>query len=161
MSRIKELLKDPDSVLIFDIDGVLAICEWGEYNHFDMSDEEWNARYADGQMYYTEEFVSKKMQDFLKSRDMSRVFVVTVAESDAEGKDKIHFSNEYYNIPRENVYYVKNKASKLDKVLEIRKKFPNLDDRKILMIDDTIEVLNNIMENTNYTTVHISSFLDI
>ena len=41
MSRIKELLKDNNSVLVFDVDGVLAVLEFGERNHFGLNDEEW------------------------------------------------------------------------------------------------------------------------
>ena len=31
MSKIKELLRADDSVLVFDIDGVLALSEFGDY----------------------------------------------------------------------------------------------------------------------------------
>ena len=41
MSKIRELLKDPRSVLVFDVDGVLAVMEWGEYNHYGEDDETW------------------------------------------------------------------------------------------------------------------------
>ena len=41
ISQIKRLLQESDIVRVFDVDGVLALQEWGEYNHFDLSDEEW------------------------------------------------------------------------------------------------------------------------
>ena len=77
MSKIKELLKDKESVLVFDIDGVLALMEWGEYNHYNDNDEEWNKMCAEGINTYTENKVSKKMQDFLKNKDMNRIYVIT------------------------------------------------------------------------------------
>ena len=42
MNRIKELLNDEESVLVFDVDGVLAVLEFGERNHYYFSDEEWD-----------------------------------------------------------------------------------------------------------------------
>ena len=38
MSHIKELLNDKESVLVFDVDGVLALLEWGKYNHYNEND---------------------------------------------------------------------------------------------------------------------------
>ena len=37
----------------------------------------------------------------------------------------------------------------------------DIPDEKIIMIDDTPEILCDIQDNTNYSTAHISSFLDI
>ena len=44
-------------------------------------------------------------------------------------------------------------------VERIKKLNPNLEDKYFVMIDDTVEVLNHIMDNSNFSTVHISSFL--
>ena len=33
----------------------------------------------------------------------------------------------------------------------------NIDDRLIVMVEDTVSILNHIMENSKYTTVHIST----
>ena len=54
-----------------------------------------------------------------------------------------------------------NKKNKIDKLKIIKEKYPELEDYKIVMIDDTVEILNVIMDNTNFSTVHISTFLDI
>ena len=161
MSKIKELLKDKESILVFDIDGVLALLELGEYNHFDCSDEEWFERCANGINNYNEDKVINKMKNFLLSRDMSKVYVITVIGHDNEGDFKKIFANKYYNIPLENIYYVKSNKEKKDILLKIKNKHLDVEDNKIVMIDDTISVLNDIMLNTNFSTVHISSFLDI
>ena len=48
MSKIKQLLRSDDSILVFDVDGVLAILEFGEYNHYEMNDRLWNEANAKG-----------------------------------------------------------------------------------------------------------------
>ena len=73
MSRIKELLNDNDSILVFDVDGVLAILEFGERTHYEMNDELWKEANAKGINYYTKEKVSKRMQKFLKNKNMNNV----------------------------------------------------------------------------------------
>lgn len=161
MSKIKELLKDEESILVFDIDGVLALLELGEYNHFGLNDEEWFKECEKGINYYTQDKVINKMKNFLSSRDMSRIYVVTVIGHDNEWDFKKEFANKYYKIFKENVYCVKRNKDKKDILFKIKESYPALEDYKIVMIDDTVAVLNDIMENTNFSTVHISSFLDI
>ena len=62
MSKIKDLLKENDTVLVFDIDGVLAVLEFGKFNHYELDDIEWSKATEAGISYYTEDKVSKKMQ---------------------------------------------------------------------------------------------------
>jgi len=161
MSKIKNLLKETDNVLVFDVDGVLAVQEWGEYNHFDLTDEEWAKMSLNDYHFYTEEFVSKKMQNYLKDKDMSKVFVITKSYTPNEDESKIYFCNKYYNIPKDHIFTVKSNEAKLDVLIKISKAFPNINPHKILMIEDTVSILNDIKENTNFSTIHISSFLDI
>lgn len=161
VSKIKELLKADDSVLVFDVDGVLAVCEFGEYTHFNLADEEWDALYKDGVSLYDESKVSPRMQDFLRNRDMSRVYVITASGSSYEGEDKRNFASKFYNVPKENVYYVGRDRNKLTILNKIKKRYPELEDYKLVMIDDTCSVLNEIMYNSGFSTAHISSFLDI
>lgn len=161
MSKIKSLLKDKESVLVFDVDGVLAILEFGEHTHFRLNDDDWNKEILNGKNFYTEDKVSKKMQDFLKTKNMKMIYVITKSYSDKEGLQKRKYVNKYYGILEENVYYVESNKDKLSKINEIKEKYKNLDDEKVIMIDDTVEVLNDVMENSNFSTCHISSFLDI
>ena len=161
MSKVKELLRNEESILVFDVDGVLALLEYGEYNHYDNSDEEWLEECERGINHYTESKVIKKMQNFLKTKDMSRVYIITMVGNENEKKFKVEFANKYYNILKENVYCVKNNSEKKEILLEIKEKYPNVDNHNIVMIDDTVNVLTDIMENTDFSTIHISSFLDI
>ncbi len=160
MSKIKELLNSDDSVLVFDIDGVLAIMEFGFHNHF-MDDDEWNDMVSKNINTYTEDKVSKTMQRFLSTRNMNKVYVVTKINEDNEIIQKKEYANKYYKILKENVYCVKNDSDKVNELLRIKDKYKELPDENLIMIDDTVEILNDIMENTNFSTAHISSFLDM
>ena len=161
MSRIKELIKDKESVLAFDVDGVLAILEFGEYSHFIYNDEEWDKANNDGNNYYTDEKVSKKMQAFLKEKDMDRIYVITKATSLKEFEFKKDYLNRNYNIKMENMYYVDDDTNKKDKMKIIKEKYKDLPDYKMIMIDDSVTVLSDVMNNTDFSTAHISSFLDL
>ena len=110
MSKIKELLNDNNSILVFDIDGVLALLEFGEYNHYYASDEDWDEFVNNDNNLYTEDKVSKKMQDFLRDRDKSKIYVITAIGVNKEGEYKKQYLRKFYGIPEENVYFVdKNK----------------------------------------------------
>ena len=43
---------------------------------------------------------------------------------------------------------------------KIKEGYPELKDKYFVMIDDTVEVLNDIMNHSSFSTVHISSFFD-
>ena len=45
--------------------------------------------------------------------------------------------------------------------MRIREKYPELPNYKIIMVEDTVKVLDAIKEKTGCATVHISSFLDL
>ena len=161
MSEIKKLLQDKDSVLVFDVDGVLAVMEFGEHNHYTLDDEEWYKANISWKNFYTEEKVSKKMQDFLSKRDMKRVYVITKAASVEEFNHKKRFVNENYGINMENVYLVEKETEKKEKLREIKWIYEGLPDYKLIMVDDSVSILNDVMDNTKFSTVHISSFLDM
>ena len=161
MSRIKELLKDENSILVFDVDGVLALLEFGERTHYEMNDKLWNEANAKGINYYTKEKVSKKMQKFLKNKNMNNIYVITTVGNNNEGEFKREYVNKYYNIKKENVIYVKDNSEKTIEIIKIKEKYPDIKDEQIIMIDDTTDILSDIMEKTNFSTAHISSFLDI
>ena len=160
MSRIKELLNDDTSVLVFDIDGVLAVMEFGNNNHF-IDEDEWNRLVGENNNFYTEDLVSKKMKDFLENKDKSRIYVITKVNDNNELIHKQEFASTYYGILKDNVYGVAKDSDKLEEIIKIKNRYNELDDSKIIMIDDTVEILNDIMENTKFSTAHISSFLDI
>ena len=92
---------------------------------------------------------------------MKRIYVITTVGSNNEGEFKRDFVSRYYNILKENVYFVDKNRDKTKILFKIKDKYPNIEDRKLVMIDDTVDILNDIMEKTDFSTAHISSFLDI
>ena len=160
-SKIKDILNDNESILVFDVDGVLALLEFGEYNYYIYDDEIWDDKNKNGYNFYKETLVSTKMQSFLANKDMKRIYVITTVGSNNEGEFKRDFVNKYYGILKENVYYVNKNRDKTSVLLKIKEKYPQLNSKKIVMIDDTVDILNEIMEKTDFSTAHISSFLDI
>lgn len=161
MSYIKQLLQKKESVLVFDIDGVLAVMEFGSHTHFTLSDDEWIKQCESGINYYTEELVSQKMKEFLKDKDKSRIYVITKAFNENEYIMKQDFANLYYGILKQNVFYVSENHDKATVLQQIKNNYPDLEEEKIIMIDDSVSVLNDVMEHTKCSTAHISSFLDI
>ena len=101
------------------------------------------------------------MQEFLKTRDMSRIYVITAVGNNNEGEFKREYANKYYNIPKENVFFVSRNIEKTEQLKKIKEKYPELENYRIVMVDDTVKILDHIMNNTEFSTVHISSFLDI
>ncbi len=161
MSKIKDLLKDNSCVFVFDVDGVLAVEEWGEHTHFALTDSEWVKECKRGINGYTEDKVSYKMKCFIEEKNKNNLYVITTVGECNEGEFKKQFANKYYGIPVENVYYCQDDSEKTSILKKIKEKNKSVPDEKIIMIDDTNKILNDIMEKTNFSTVHISSFLDI
>ena len=78
--------------------------------------------------------------------------------NEKEYNDKLKFLNKNYSILNENCYMVYKDKEKLDKLKEIQER-TKVEDKYIVMVDDTVDVLNNIMENSQYTTIHVSTFI--
>lgn len=160
MSKIKELLKSDDSILVFDIDGVLAVLEFGEYRAYFADDNTWTEEILNGTNFYDETKISKKMQEFLMNKNMNNIYVITKSYTKEEDLMKKEFVKKYYSILDENFYTVREEKDKKE-VLNIIKEKTGIEDYKIVMIDDTTSILCDVMDNTNFSTAHISSFLDI
>lgn len=158
MSKIKEILEDKNSIIAFDVDGVLAPLEYGEYNHYYANDEEWAEEIERGTDFYDDVRVVKTMKDFIDTKDINNIYVITKAMNEKEFECKIRFLTKNYGILKDNCYMVYKDDEKLDKLNEI-KKITNVEDKYIVMVEDTVSILNHIMENSNYTTVHISTFM--
>lgn len=161
MSKIKDLLRSKDSVFVFDVDGVLALLEFGEYRHYELTDEEWAIANDEGKNFYTKSLVSPKMQKFIETKNKKNVYCITAIYNDAEVQNKIEFLKHYYNIPKSHIFFVEDSTQKVDALFSIKEKYPDLEDWKVVMVEDTVDNLNLIMEKTPFSTVHISSFLDL
>lgn len=165
MSRIRELLIDPKSVLVFDVDGVLAAYEYGAHNHNACTDEEW-MKYMCSHKPYRHARPLKTIQNFLKylknnGHDMNRIFVCTQCFGEEELNEKKYFVVNNYPIHIANIYKVESEEEKLTALNFIHDSiFPDVPDENIIMIDDTAAVLTHIQNNSGYSTVHISTFME-
>ena len=158
MSKIEEILENKDSVIAFDVDGVLAPIEYGEYNHYYADDNIWKEEIEKGRDFYKDVRVVKTLKDFIDKRNINNIYVITKVVSEKEFIDKINFLTTKYNILKENCFMVYDDLDKLNILKEINKKY-NIEEKYIALVDDTVSVLNNIMDNSKYTTIHISTFL--
>ena len=159
MSNIKKLLEKDDEIFVFDIDGVLAYLEFGDFNHYEMDDEKWNEANLKGINFYDEKLVIKTMQEYLKNKDMSKIYACSKTYSLNEQKSKIDFLIKFYNFKKENIYFVKENNDKLNILFQIKNDLHINDEKQIAIVDDTVDILNYVMDNSNFATIHISSFL--
>ena len=161
MSKIKELLRDQNTVLAFDMDGVLALMEFGEYNHFDMTEEAWQEASLTDENFYTDDKVIKKMQDYLATRNMDNIYVISKRYTPNEEKSKVSFLVKNYKIKKENIYFVEKNIEKIDVLKQIKELHSEIEDYQLGMVEDTVEVLDNVRDKTGFSTIHISSFIDL
>lgn len=165
MSRVRELLINPISVLVFDVDGVLASYEYGDHNHNACRDDEW-MKYVCSHKPYRKARPLKTIQNFLKylqtsGFDLNRVFVCTQCFGEEELTEKKYFVVNNYPISIANIYKVGSEEEKLTVLNFIHDSFfPDVPDENIIMIDDTAAVLTHIQNNSGYSTVHISTFME-
>lgn len=158
-SKINELFNDNKTVYVFDVDGVLAPIEYGEYTHYYYNDEEW-AKALINNDFYAQTKPFKVMQNFINKLIIDNVYVVTKVMNEIEYKQKINYLEKNYGIKPANIRRVYSDNEKLTALLEIKKTYSQLEDKYIVMIDDTVNVLNHIMDNSSFSTVHVSSFFN-
>jgi len=159
MSKIQAIIQDESSILVFDVDGCLARMEYGEYNHFALDDDNWNALIQTGEAFYPDDQAIPMMQDYIKTRNINNIYACSKSYSPKEDEMKIRFLKSAYNIIDDHIYFVRENNEKLDVLVKIKELNKEIDDHHIAMIDDSTEVLNNIKENSSFTTIHISSFM--
>ena len=123
-SKIQKLLKDKKSILVFDVDGVLAPMEYGEYNHYYYDDEEWAKELEKGIDFYGKVKPFKTIQDFLKDKNMDNIYVITKVMNKEEFIQKLSFLKKNYNIKEDNCYMVFKDRDKLLLLDEIKEKYP-------------------------------------
>ncbi len=158
-SKINEIIDNENVVIAFDVDGVLAPLEFGEYNHYYADDEVWALEVEKGTDFYKDVRVVKVLKDFINKKNINNIYVITKVMNENEFSQKISFLHEAYGILESNCYMVYKDLDKLNKLDEIRKKYPSLEDKYIAIVDDTVDVLSYVMQNSNYSTIHVSTFL--
>lgn len=157
--RTKQILTDPNTVLVFDIDGTLARYEFGSQNHNACPDAEWKDYLAENRPYETAVPVTLFQQVIQKKPD--QIFICSVVSGMDEVKQKEDFIKKNFpEIPATNIYFVGTEEDKLISLYVIQSIFDDKSPKDIFMIDDSCSVLNHIQEHSQYGTIHISSFLE-
>ena len=157
---MKNLIYDKNTTLVFDIDGVLFPYEVGEYNH-GLMENDWKNYLKDHWVYKGEpiEVFRKLISD--RFSNGCRDFVISRSLSNEESMQKQSYISGNYDIDVDDIFFVKENNEKLDVLRKIHQKFLIKDEKHVVMIDDSIEILNHIMENSHFSTIHVSSFLQL
>ncbi len=156
-TRLMELLMSKETVIIFDLDGVLSLFEYGEFNHNPKVNTDWEKEAEF--LYSNKARPSKVMQKFIRDKGVENVYVLTVA-THVTIEHKVKFVGRNYGIPESHVMYCEHTIDKPDAVKRIHNElYPYLCKRNVAVIEDVVKVLDRVQEY-GYTTVHISSFLE-
>ena len=154
MNTLMGYLLQPDTVIFFDVDGVLVPYEFGVNKHC-IDDEEWDRKMTAGDSTVSP---IKLFQNFIERKGIDNVYVCSKASTE-EYASKIKFCQDGYGIPSNHIFLVASKTEKLD-ILRSFSVALDVPEEKIAMVEDTVETLDMIFNNTNCATVHVSSFLD-
>lgn len=153
---IKYLLKE-DTVIFFDVDGVLAPYEFGENRHC-IDDAEWDRKMENGEDMYSTVAPVKLFQQFISQKGIDNVYVCSKANPE-EYESKMKFCHDGYGIPMDHIIMVSSKNDKLA-ILKAFAEANSIPENKIAMVEDTTKTLDMIAKGSKCSTIHVSSFLD-
>lgn len=163
MRNIIEMAKKDDVVVVFDFDGVLGSYEYGTYNHA-IPETDWTEFVKIHHPYDASSTIIrpfKKMKEFIDEKKKDNVYVCTVVGSEEEAMGKRSFVVREYGIKPENVHCVWSNHEKLTFLKSLHElKYKQLPEHKIAIVEDNIEILGEIVNNSEFMTIHISSFLE-
>ena len=156
MSKVIDFLLDPETAIVFDIDGVLAVYEFGDLCHSACPDEDWETYVREHDPYVSIPAVPQ-IQDLLRRKGTERVYACSVA-ADYEAPGKADFVMRNYGIPADHMRLVSDKTKKIEFLAELRDTL-HIAEKNIALVEDTVKTLDLAMEAGDYVTVHVSSLL--
>lgn len=160
LSPILKLMANPEVAVVFDIDGVLAIYEFGSEErpgHSACCDEDWETYVRESDPYRNARPIAA-IQRFVAAKaaiDPARVFACSVA-ADYEEPGKRAFVARHYAIPDDNVTMVRKKDDKLAFLEYLAIRY-GLDRRNIVLVEDTTKTLD-AADAAGFSTCHVTSF---
>lgn len=156
MDRLDYLMR-ADVVVVFDIDGVLAPYEFGDIRH-SVNEGNWEQIIKEERPYdhlKPQPIVSRFIQ--LKQEAGGKVYVCSVSQ-DFEIEQKREFvKREYGEQLGSRVKFVSSKPEKIEFLRKLAMGL-QLPEENIALVDDTVKTLDGIFEQSNFTTIHSSSF---
>ena len=155
MSKLLDYLLEEDTAVVFDVDGVLAVYEFGDLSHTACPDDDWEAYVRANDPYACVPAV-RQIQRFVERKRPDRVYACSVAQ-DFEAPGKLAFVTANYAIPAENVRLVAHKADKVAFMYEVAENL-GLPEERVALVEDTVKTLDLVANTTGFTTVHVSSF---
>lgn len=159
-SPILELMSRPDTITVFDIDGVLAIYEFGSEErpgHSACCDEDWETFVRDNDPYRNARPIPA-IQRFIDAKvavDPDCVWACSVAE-DYEEAGKSAFVSRHYAIPEDHITMVRKKDDKIAFLEYLAIRF-GIDRRSIVLVEDTTKTLD-AADAAGFATCHVTSF---
>ena len=105
--KMMDYLLEKETITVFDIDGVLAVYEFGDCRH-GVDDKTWEDSFAEDDNPYIQAAPIPKLQEFVKKKGTDNVYVCSQA-SLHEQKPKLDFVKGNYGIPEDHVFFVENK----------------------------------------------------
>lgn len=158
-SELIRFIEERGTILVFDVDGVLAPFEYGVHCHNACLDSKWDTYIQTHDVYGNTRPV-RVLQELIRKKDPGRIFVCSQANV-VEKPGKKKFVTDHYGVLENHIYFVRESLDKLECLREIHQTwFPQLRQEQIVLIDDTVKILNHVQENSQYATVHVSSFLE-
>ena len=101
----------------------------------------------------------KTMQKLISSLDKNKVFICSRATLKGEPEAKAKFLLENFDLRLDHIYFVRENIEKID-VLKNIQDITQVEDELILLIEDSTDVLYNVLVNTNYSNMHVSYFIE-
>lgn len=146
---IKEILNNKDTVYVFDVDGTLT-----DFNYAARSF--WNPTM--NPVSYNGVRPLKTTQKLISSLDKDKVFICSRAALKGEPEAKKKFLLKNFNLRPDHIYFVEDNSAKID-VLKKIQNLTKVEDELLLLIEDSTDVLYNVLVNTNYSNMHVSYFI--
>lgn len=147
---IEEILNNKDTVYVFDVDGTLT-----DFNYAVRSF--WNP--TTNPVSYDGVRPLKTMQKLISTLDKDKVFICSRAALNGEPEAKKKFLLKNFNLRPYHIYFVEDNSAKID-VLKKIQNLTKVEDELILVIEDSTDVLYNVLINTNYSNMHVSYFIE-
>lgn len=147
---IEEILKNKNTIYVFDVDGTLT-----DFNYATRSF--WNPTMDP--VSYDNVRPLKTMQKLISSLDKNKVFICSRATLKGEPEAKAKFLLENFDLRLDHIYFVRENIEKID-VLKNIQDITQVEDELILLIEDSTDVLHNVLVNTNYSNMHVSYFIE-
>lgn len=145
-----EILNNKETVYVFDVDGTLT-----DFNYSVRAF--WNP--ITDPISYDGVRPLKTMQKLISSLNKDKVFICSRAALKGEPEAKRNFLLENFNLKPDHIYFVKENNEKLGVLRKIQN-LTKVEDELILIIEDSTDVLYNVLINTNYSNMHVSYFME-